>query len=402
MSGRVRNCLSLLSAGACIVAAVICAVSCGEGDRKKNDNSGPLKVIVSPVKTATLERKVSATGEIEARATVDIVSKITDRLVRLRLPGKDEVLEAGAVIEPDPKTGKLPVIAVIEHDGLDTALKQAQAALRVAYANNESAKVRCEDSLRQKKLVEQLYNKDRTATKNELDKAETNYLNCKAQLQLAKAEVERAGAAVESARVRRDEAFIEAPIPGMVVKKYAGADEGNVVGPSKPLVRIASIDTVKVVADDISERWMTRILPGKTRADITVDAIPGRSFVGKVHLVGQHVDPATRTVSVEIRVPNTDRELKPGMSAKVVLLVDQRVAVPVVPESALIREDGGIFVYVVEGTSARRRKVDLGIEEGDMCEVTSGLEPGDLVVVQGHARLKDGQDVLAEQLENRK
>jgi len=353
-------------------------------------DEAPLRVAVARVRKATLENRTAITGEIEPLWVVDVVSKVTGRLERLHLPD-GTLIEQGAIIKPDPDSKQLPVIAVVEQEDLEAAVQQAEASLEVAKAALERASVTVADCAREKERFERLF-KEGAATKQQLDKTVVACDRSLADQKLAKAQVSQAEAAVRETRVRLGEATIEAPIPGIVVKRYV--DPGNMVGPATPLIRIAQIETVKVIGG-VSERHFGSVTPGQTPATVAVDAFPGETFRGVVHLVGQAADPATRTIDVEIRIPNPDRRLKGGMFARVNLVLDRKADVPVIPNTAILRDEQGPYVYVVTDSKARRRAVTLGLAEGVLHEVTEGLEPGDRVVVRGQRQLRDGAAVEA-------
>ncbi|MDY7011477.1 MAG: efflux RND transporter periplasmic adaptor subunit, partial [Planctomycetota bacterium] len=130
---------------------------------------------------------------------------------------------------------------------------------------------------------------------------------------------------------------------------------------------------------------------GQTPATVAVDALPDETFLGVVHLVGQAADPATRTIEVEIRIPNPGHKLKGGMFARVNLVLDRKADVPVIPDTAILRDEQGPYVYVINDSKAHRRPVNLGLAEGVLHEVTEGLEPGDRVVVRGQRQLREGE-----------
>jgi multidrug efflux pump subunit AcrA (membrane-fusion protein) len=377
---------------------------------------GPLKVAVARVSDASLERRTFVTGEVKATQVVEVVPKVLGCLQRLRLPDGTP-LEVGTVIQPDPATKDLPVIAVIEHAALAAAVQQAEAGLRVAEAAIATAKgavgsaqaaaqaadVTLADCKREKTRMENLL-KEGSGTPKQLDAATATYDRAAAQCDQVRADLTaaqarvaqaQAGRAEAAAALRRgqvalDDATLRAPIAGVVTRKYV--DEGNMVGPTTPLVRLAQIETVKVIGG-VGERHIRSVVPGKTHAAIAVDAFPGESFAGTVHLVGEAADAATRTIDVEIRVPNPARKLKPGMFARVTLVLERRAGVPVVPDSALLRDDEGPYVFVVNDEKARRQRVSLGLAEGAVHEVTAGLKGGDVVVVRGQRQLRDGQAV---------
>jgi membrane fusion protein (multidrug efflux system) len=266
------------------------------------------------------------------------------------------------------------VIAVINHDIYLAQLAECQAAL-------EAGKVALADAEREKKRMVALY-EGGSATEQNKDKAVT-------AADLAAAQLKQAQAALDMAKVTLDKATIKSPINGVVAQKYV--DQGNMAGPSTPLVRIVQIDTLKVTGG-VSERYLPQLVSGKTPVNIKTDAYPQDEFEGMVYKVGVAVDPVTRTGEVEIRVPNQDRRLNPGMFARMTIVLSQKECV-VVPDSALIREYDNEYVFVVDGGKALRRRLKLGLSQGQYHEVLDGLSAGDMVITHGQTLLKDGQMV---------
>jgi RND family efflux transporter MFP subunit len=351
-----------------IVAAVFFVVIVWRNKGTKNDNQGvPFKVVTQTIGTAKLDETIPVTGSFDPLISVEIVPEISGQLQLLQLADGTPVDVGVAVKEGE-------VIAVINHDIYLARLAECQAAL-------EAGKVALADAEREKKRMTALH-EGGSATEQNKDKAVT-------AADLAAAQLKQAQAALDMAKVNVDKATIEAPVTGVVSKKYV--DEGNMVGPSAPLVRIVQIDTLKVLGG-VSERYLPQLVSGKTPVNIKTDAYPQDEFEGMVYKVGVAVDPVTRTGEVEIRVPNPDGKLKPGMFARMTIMVSQKECV-VVPDSALVREADQTYVFVVNNNAAERRNVKLGIWQGQLHEVLSGVAPGDVVVTHGQTQLKDGQVV---------
>lgn len=347
------------------------------------NNDQPLpRVAVYKIQKKTVSKTVQITGQVEALAKVDVVSKVTGRLELLRLP-------SGELIEEGVRVEKGQVIAMIERSVLQAAVKRARAAVEVAKALLRQAEVNLEDSRREKERWLALYEKD-SASEQKKDRAVMVFQRALAGLSLAESQVAQSRAALLQAEVTLGEATIKAPIWGVISKKFV--DEGNMVGPMSPLVRIVQMETVKVTGD-LSERYLSSVAAGKTIVQVTTDAHPESMISGAVFMVGVEVSPRTRTVQVETRLPNPDHRLKPGMFAHLTLVLKRRENVPVVPEAALIRQGPDIYAYVVNSSSVHRRRLTLGICEGDLCEALKGLEPGEMVVVKGQRMLQDGDQV---------
>jgi RND family efflux transporter MFP subunit len=269
---------------------------------QKKDASPPPKVYVHRIQRKTLERIEAITGNVKAFAEVNVVSKVTGRLESLRLPN-NKLLEEGDEVK------KGDVIAIIEHSALEAAVQQSRAAIEVAKASHERAKVNLEDSEREKKRWESVYERGATS-EQQRDQAVMAYKRGLADLALSKSQIEQAQAALFQADVNLKEATIATPTSGTISQKFV--DEGNMVGLGTPLVKISQIDTVKVVAD-VSERHLPFIVQGKTPVRIVSDSLPNQEFRGTVFMVGVVLDAHTRTGQIEIRVPNPERRLRPGM-----------------------------------------------------------------------------------------
>jgi RND family efflux transporter MFP subunit len=349
---------------------------------QKKEASPPPKVYVHRIQKKTLERIEEITGNVKAFAEVNVVPKVTGRLERLRLPN-------GKLLEEGDEVKKGDVIAIIEHSALEAAIQQSRANIEVAKASYERAKVNLEDSEREKKRWESVYEKGATS-EQQRDQAVMAYKRSLADVSLCKSQIEQAQAALFQADVNLKEATIATPTSGTISQKFV--DEGNMVGLGTPLVKISQIDTVKVVAD-VSERHLPFIVQGKTPARIVSDSLPNQEFTGTVFMVGVGLDAHTRTGQIEIRVPNPERRLRPGMFTRLNIVLERHKDVPAVPDAALIRRGVDIFTYVVNNSRIHSRRLVLGISEGDYHEVLEGLQPGDMVVVSGQRLLKENDMV---------
>ncbi len=340
------------------------------------------KVFVHTIKTRTLERTLIATGNVKAFAEVNVVAKVTGRLDSLRLPD-------GRLLEEGDEVKKGEVIAIIDHKALAAAVGQAKASLDSARASFDRARVNLEDSDREKKRWDSLFDRS-VATEQQRDQALLSYNRSLADVAIAQSQIELARAALLQNEINLQEATIVAPTSGTISQKFV--DEGNMVGLNIPLVRISQVDTVKIMAS-ISERYFSYIVPGKTQVRIAADAIPGEEFSGTVYSTGVDFDSVTRTVQIEARVPNPERKLRPGMFARIYIVLERHENVPVIPESALIHKEGKVFCYVANESKIQRQNLTLGIMDGDFHEILEGPAPGEVVVVSGQRLLKEGDTI---------
>jgi RND family efflux transporter MFP subunit len=326
-----------------------------------------VSVVAETIGTAILRETIPVTGNFEPLVSVDITPEVSGQLQSLRL-------EDGTLVDVGVAVKKGQVIAEINRDIYVAQSSAAKAAL-------ESCKVALADAEREKDRMKRLF-KAGSTTEQSRDKAVT-------AAELAQAQLKQAQAALELARVNLDKTTIKSPLTGIVSKKYV--DEGNMVGPSTPLLKIVRIDTLKVIGG-VSERHLPRLSAGQTPVQIRTDAYPDNVFKGTVYKVPVAVDPVTRTGQVEIRVPNEDGRLSPGMFARMTIMLNQKQAL-VVPDSALIREYDNEYAFVVQEGKAVKRLLKLGLSEGALYEVIDGLSAGDMVITHGQTQLKPGQAV---------
>lgn len=181
------------------------------------------------------------------------------------------------------------------------------------------------------------------------------------------------------------------PIDGVVTAR--NYDVGDMYTMSMPIYTVEQIKPVKLLVG-ISESDYTKVKKGDA-VEITVDALPGQTFTGKVGKIYPTVDAATRTFLVEIVVPNNGNVLRPGMFARVTVTFGVNNNV-VIPDVAVVKQQGSgeRFVYILnqDGT-VNYQKVVLGRRMGAEYEVLEGIPSGAKVVTGGQIRLKDGVKV---------
>ena len=144
---------------------------------------------------------------------------------------------------------------------------------------------------------------------------------------------------------------------------------------------------------NLVEKGFKRIVPGVV-AEVSVDAFQGEQFQGVVSRVAPVFDPATRTASMEIEVPNPGFRLKPGMYARVRLTVERRPNALTVPRGAVVDTEGKRGVFMIDNAqTARFREVQTGLQDNDRIEILDGLSDGERVVTAGSLALRDGDRV---------
>ena len=198
--------------------------------------------------------------------------------------------------------------------------------------------------------------------------------------------------------MKYEKASIKSPIDGIVMKKFL--DKGAQVEPSVsplmrvPVIMVANINAVKVLVN-VSEKYLGR-LKETAEAKVKVDAYPDEVFPGKITRIAPMVDLSTRTAEVEIEISNEEHRLKPGMFARVNLILEKKENALIVPIKAVLSENNRNFVFVVNGAIAQKRKVKTGIYQKDSVAIIEGLNEGENVIIEGNYGLKDGANVLME------
>lgn len=204
------------------------------------------------------------------------------------------------------------------------------------------------------------------------------------------------------AEVDRDEvgfkyqqAPVKSTLAGVVGRTYL--DQGADVRLDTPVALVVDMDEMRVRVS-VPERHVPRVQNGQA-ALISVDAWPGEVFQGRVTKASPVIDRETRTAPIEISIPNAEGKLRPGMFARVELIVDVHEHAVVILEQAVAYRAGEAFVYVIENGTAVERKVRLGIRRPGKVEVTEGLQLGDIVVTAGHQKISNGAAVYAKETE---
>lgn len=205
----------------------------------------------------------------------------------------------------------------------------------------------------------------------------------------SKAKLDSDQAKVELALARQGKTRIAAPFDGILGLRRVSV--GDFVNAGDDLVNIESIDPIKIDFR-VPERSLALIATGQA-IDITVDAFPGRTFRGEIYALDPQVDPAGRSVAMRARIANREGLLRPGLFARVSVIVNDRPQAVIVPEQAIIPFGSDRFVYRVVDGVAKRTKVTLGLRRLGAVEVVDGLKADDVVVTAGQLKLKDGAPV---------
>ena len=221
---------------------------------------------------------------------------------------------------------------------------------------------------------------------------------------IAKQDVDVAEAAYEGARtlmqqraVLRDYTKVRAPYDGTITARFA--DPGALIQvatssatTAMPLFTIMDLNTVRIYAN-VPQDDSPWIEPGKTHATVTVRELPDRSFGGTITRSTLALDPSTRSLLVEVDLPNPDHALRPGTYVEMAINLREIPNALVLPPQAVNSGPKGKFVFIIEQGKAKPVPVHTGITDGKWIEITKGLQGDEDVVVVGKRTLLDGSVV---------
>jgi RND family efflux transporter MFP subunit len=216
-----------------------------------------------------------------------------------------------------------------------------------------------------------------------------------AAVRLAEANVIAQEALLKVLHQNRDYALVIAPFDGVITRRNVDVGslvQGNATGGTFMFTMMQS-QMIRVWVY-VPQDSAFGLGPG-AEAVVRVPEIPSRTFPGKVTRIAEALETGTRTLLTEIDIPNTDAELQPGTYCIVELNIPRKTPSLLVPADATIFNQNGVQVAVVEGGTARIRKVSVKRDLGTQVEVDDGVKQGDLVIINPPITLSEGSKVRA-------
>ena len=370
---------------------------------------GDIPVQVAPLTRQPMTYSLVANGDISPLMQVDLSPKVSGYLEKISVQIGDSVRQGQVIAQIDraeflqkvreveAKVAQAKAAAdEIEAGTRSEDIRQAEEAVKQAQSRYDNAKA-------QRERMEALYNRQ-IISKKDFDNADTECAVCDAQLSAnqeklkqlkegarrevregSRAKLKEMEAILAQEQIRLQNTQITAPFAGEIVKR--NVDSGALVSPSTPVVTLIHLETLKVVAN-VLEKDVGLITSGM-KAKILTEAYPGKPFEGTVVRINKALDLATRTLQAEINIPNPGHLLKPGMFAKIEMVLKANPNALTIPKEAVLKEGGKEFVFAVEGNQAFRKPVVTGIEHERVIEIVEGVKEGDKIVVRGQESLKD-------------
>lgn len=328
-----------------------------------------LRITTTAVERRSGGESAAILGELHPNenAYAEVGAPVASRIVKL-------------IVSPAQAVTAGQILAVLQNSDVGKARSEAIAAqARLELANR---------TLERKRRL----GAEQIVAQREIQEAEANVNSAAAEVRASKATLKALGlSGTDAEQLTDDPTFsMRSPITGTVIER--DAVQGQLAEPSKPLFRIGNLGLLWLTVHAF-ERDAVRLKTG-SNARISFPALPGRTFVGKVTVVGKQVEPESRTVPVRVEVENRDGSLRPGMSATAWLTVGQPAGdVLTVPAASLQRVRERWIVFLPRNdTEFEMREVGRGRDLGGEVEILSGLNPGDKIVVDGAFLLKAQAD----------
>jgi RND family efflux transporter MFP subunit len=327
-----------------IILALLTAVACESNEGKTQQAAAAVtpSVEVAVAKAGTVPQESTYASTVEAYVVNNIMPQQGSRIRKINVEVGDYVTKGQVLAEMD-------------------RLQLDQLALQIQNDDAEYARI--------KSLYEEggLSRSDFEAAELGYKVRKTNYQNVE------------------------ENTILRSPVTGYVTAR--NFDVGDMFAMSAPLFTVQQVVPVKLLVG-ISESEYTKVKKGDV-VTLTVDAIPGKTFRGKIDRLYPVIDAATHTFKAEVVVPNQDKVLRPGMYARVTVNFGTRNSI-LVPDKALVKQEGTgtRFIYVLqEDGTVKYLPVKPGRHIGTEYEITEGLQDGWKVVIKGQSALRDGVKV---------
>ena len=351
----------------------------------------PLRVTVktSAVRTGPILKNVEFSGVLVPNHTVNIFAKIGGQATYV-----------GGDVGTAVKAGQL--LVQIDTKEMNAQLKVAEAQLAGVSDQGQQAKIGVETARLNLDLAQRAYDRTKTlldskvVTQSQLDDAQTKldlaksaFDNASRQYQTVSGSgVAQAEAQVNFIKVQISNSTITSPISGIITNR--NINPGEITSTSSPLMSVADTATLKLQGN-ISQEDIVHLSVGD-KVKVSVDAMPGKSYAGRVEQVGPIAAATGQYFPVVVLLTN-DAKLLAGMTAKASFTITGATGIMVPLSAVASGEDGQAFVFVVAGGKVHKRQVTLGMRNDADAQALSGLQAGEMVATSNVEALQDGMEV---------
>lgn len=342
---------------------------------------------VAPLKQ-DLAIRLTYTADIIPNQVVNLFSRVDGYIAKIHVDKGDFVKANQLLVE-------------IDHIDYQHAVSQAKANLAAAKAKVAQQQAAVRNTKLTLDRMQSLI-ADQFVSQQDLDNALVNFDGAIAALQSLEAQVKQMDVALAQAETNLAYSYIRAPFSGYVAER--NLDQGASVTSataststnSRGILTLHDIETVRILIE-VVEKDIPLVHIGQ-KAEVRAEAYPDRVFEGTVTRIVQALNRATRTMTVEIDLPNKERDLKGGMFARVEALVGTHPQAIQIPIDAVSRLEDAQYVYIVREGKAQRVSVAIGARDGNRVEITEGLTGDEQVIVSGKDLVHDGTPVQTQSL----
>ncbi len=335
-----------------LLGLVLALVSCKHKEDDRSDAEASALAPVAVIKLAPTKQNqtLNLSGTIQSEKTAQVTFSVQGRI-------------ASVLVDEGQAVKKGQLLATLDPRDYQYQLQQADASLLQAKDNYMRSK--------------ELYQKGSLTPKDYIT-AESQYLTAVANRKTAAKQV--------------SDTRLYAPISGTVTNKMT--EVGNQASPNAQAFVIDDIDHVNATMT-VPETEIGNIMRNNT-AEVDIPTL-NQKFTGKVTSINPQADRNSNTFRTKVRLNNIHHRLLPGMIAEINLQTNQKVSYITIPPKAVIHDQDGLpYVFLVDSGEQRRairRHITVGQAINDRISVADGLRSGDLLIVEGQYRLKDGQSV---------
>lgn len=345
-----------------LVFILLLSTSCSQSKSEERPAAKPTPIRTGKVQRVQEREFVSVSGTVVSPDAPIVVS----------------FLVSGKVIEVGPREGdyvkKGQFLAAI--DPMDYQLSLQAASAQAGQAAVELN--RSQDEYRRMKFLYE----SRSLAGNDFEKYKAAYLSARQQ-------VDQTIANQKLAQKRLNDASLYAPANGFISKR--AIEPGQTASSGSPVFEMVKLDPVEINVG-VPETDIHLVRVGQA-VSVTIPALPGRSFEGKVRVINVSADPNTRTYMTRIVVPNPAHILRVGMVAEARIEGDRMLDLMTLPAETILRDPQGatiVFVYYPEQGRVYSKRVEAGVLYGRKVAIKNGLSGDEAIVFAGQERLRDG------------
>ena len=375
----------IITLGVIIFFSVMALVVFRLSSVAKTDTRKPRVITVATVAPLKqdLDVRLAYTADITPNQAVNLFSRVDGYIAKVYVEKGDLVKANQLLIE-------------VDHSDYRHAVNQAKANLAAARARvaQQEASVR-NTSLTLNRMQSLI--KDQFVSQQDLDNAQVAYDTAAAVLDSLRAQVQQMEVALAQAETHLAYSYIRAPFAGYVAERnldlgsYVSGTTAGTSTLSRGILTLHEIQTVRILIE-VVEKDVPLIQVGQ-KSEVRAEAYPDRVFEGTVTRVVQALNRATRTMTIEVDLPNKDHVLKGGMFARVEVLVGTHRNAIQIPIDAVSRLEDSQYVYIVREGKAQRVPVEIGVRDENRVEITKGLVGLEQVIISGKDLVHEGAPV---------